>query len=459
MIPEVWIAIAVGGLMAGTVLSALSASLRDLSRGTLEEIAVIRNRPRARARVERILEDVNGHATAIAFPRIVCNLVVAVALVWWVTQVRGKAGPSWVEGGAGLLAASLLLWLFGVVTPGAIARHAGEATVYRFSWALRLAYEATRPLRGVARVVDESVKRLAGHGNRDEAEAIQEEILSVVEEASEEGQFDDIEREMIEAVVRFRDKNAGQVMTPRIEIEAMALSNDLGEVTQIIRNIGHSRIPVYEGDLDHIVGVFYVKDLMKWLAGDHAGGSRGGRTFDLRSLLRPALFVPETKPLRELLTELLKKRVHIAIVADEFGGTAGLVTIEDIVEEVFGDIQDEYEEEAEAVPEVQVRLDSRAAEADARTYIEDANNALRALGVEVPRSEQYDTLGGFVTVTMGRIPQPGESFSHDGLKVTVLGAEPTRVTRLRIEAAAPEPTLVEPTEPAVTAKARDGAGT
>lgn len=443
MSPDLWIVVAIAALAGGAVFSTLFQSLRDLSRAALEEIAVIRNKPSGSARAGLILADVDGHATAIALPRIVCTLVVAIALVLWISNVRGEPSPTPIDGFLGVGVASLLLWLFGVVLPTAIARHAGEATVYAWSPVIRLAYILSRPFQAVARVMDEAVRRLSGKGDQDEAEALQDEILSVVEEASEEGQFDRVERDMIEAVVKFRDKTVAQVMTPRIDIEAMEFSNDLSEVAKTIRNVGHSRIPVYEGDLDHIVGIFYVKDLMKWLAGDHAGGSRGGRTFDLRAVARPALFVPETKTIRELLTELLKKRVHIAIVADEFGGTAGLVTIEDIVEEVFGDIQDEYESGNDESPEIKVLPAQRTAEADARAYIDDVNAELRSLGIEIPESEDYDTLGGFVTVTLGRIPLKGESFAADGVRVTVLMAEPTRVTRVRIEPATPS-SLPEP---------------
>jgi CBS domain containing-hemolysin-like protein len=169
---------------------------------------------------------------------------------------------------------------------------------------------------------------------------------------------------------------------------------------------------------------------MKWLAGE---GSRQGKAFELRSLVRPAIFVPETKTIRELLTELLTRRVHIAMVADEYGGTAGLVTIEDIVEEVFGDIQDEYEAPANDRPEVTIDEGARTAEIDARTYIEDVNAQVRHMGWELPASEEYDTVGGFVTVTLGRIPTMGESFAQNGHVVTILAAEPTRVTKVRVQ--------------------------
>lgn len=428
---ELWMALGVAALVVGTILSCLAQALRDLSKPLLEEIATIRKKPRATARVNKILDDVDGHASAIALPRVVCNLVVVVAMVMWVGALREVQFTTWVEVSLGVGLSSLLLWVFGTVLPASVARHAGEGLVYTWSLVLRTGYHLASPLRPLLRLVDEIVRRLAGKSADDEESAIERELLSVVEEAKEEGAFDETERDMIEAVVRFRDRTVAQVMTPRTEMEAMPLSNDLSKVTATIRSIGHSRIPVYDGDIDHVVGIFYVKDLMKWLAGE-TGGSRSGKPFDLRSLLRPALFVPETKTIRELLPELLGKRVHIAMVADEYGGTAGLVTIEDIVEEVFGDIQDEYEHPEDSGAEVVVRAAEGTAELDGRVSIEDANHALRALGVEVPESEDYETMGGFVIVTLGRIPPAGESFALGGATITVLNAEPTRVTRVRI---------------------------
>jgi putative hemolysin len=431
-----WIGIATLALVAGAVLSTLVQSLRDLSRTTLEEIAAIRNRPAATKRVERILDDVDGYAAAVALPRIVCNLLLVVALVVYVGQIRQTPVTTWVEATIGVGIASVLLWVFGVILPTAIAKHAGEGTVYTWSPILRFCYVLSQPVMGVSRLVDEVVRRLSGQVNKEGAEAIEEELLSVVEDAQGEGAFDESEKEMIEAVVQFRNRTVAQVMTPRTEIEAIEITNDLGQVTAAVRDIGHSRIPVYEESMDHIVGVFYVKDLMKWLAGEARSGH--GKGFDLKSLLRPAFFVPETKTIRELLPELLSKRVHIAMVADEYGGTAGLVTIEDIVEEVFGDIQDEYEAPEEQAAEVKVDAAARAAEIEARAYIEDVNAEIKPLGVELPESEDYDTVGGFVTVTLGRIPSAGESFANGKLLITVLGAEPTRVTRVRVQVTEPE---------------------
>lgn len=434
-----WLGVWIAALGIGAVFSALSQSLRDFSRPALDEILEAIKRPSHTARIKRILDDVDGHAASVSLPRIGCNLIVVVAMVMWITAIRGKEAPSWLEALIAVAASSFLVWTFGSVLPSAVAKHAAEATISRWSRVLRATYILTGPVKMVADFFDEVVRRLSGREEMSESEAVQEEILSVVEEARHEGQVDETEKKMIESVVSFRDLTVGQIMTPRTEIEAMAVTNDLGAVTAFIRAGRHSRIPVYENNLDHILGVFYVKDLMRWLAGgqgpnaSNAGGSRAGRTFDLRSLLRPATFVPESKTVRQLLKELLAKRVHIAIVADEYGGTAGLVTIEDIVEEVFGDIQDEYESPEEESAEVKINSAAKVAFVDARAYVDTVNAAIRPLGVSLPESEDYDTVGGFVTVMLGRIPNAGETLRHDGMLLTVLEAEPTRVTRVKLE--------------------------
>ncbi len=428
---EGWLVLWLMSLAAGSVFSALAQSLRDLSRPTMDTTLGERGDEGLSARIRAILDESDEHATAVTLPRVACNLLVVVAMVMWLTALRGVASPGWIEIALGTVGASLLVWILGSVIPSAIANHAAERTVIAWSRAIRGIYWITTPLRGVYTLSDLALRRLTGRAAVTEAQDIHEEIRSVVEEAKHGGQIDQSEQDMIDAVVRFREMTVAEVMTPRAQIRALKLTNNLGEVTQFIRRGGHSRIPVYEGDLDHVVGVFYVKDLMRWLAGDR----RGGTTFDLRSLLRPAIFVPETKTVRELLGELVGKKVHIAIVADEYGGTAGLVTIEDVVELVFGEIQDEYEAMKDEPPEVRVDEAAGHAEVDAAAYIEDVNEAIRGLGLAIPESDDYDTVGGFVTVTLGRIPSAGEELTHDGMVMRILGAEPTRVTRVRLAGA------------------------
>jgi magnesium and cobalt transporter len=244
--------------------------------------------------------------------------------------------------------------------------------------------------------------------------------LSVVEEGEKEGLVDEHEREMIESVIEFRDTTAGQIMTPRPEMVAIELPSALAEITRTVEETGHSRIPVYERTLDQIIGILYARDLLRYVG-------RPPEKFDLRSAVRPALYVPESKPLRDLLQDFRLQKVHIAIVLDEYGGTTGLVTIEDILEELVGDISDEHEP---AEPALLKRLSDNTWEADARVYIDELN---RTIGLTLPEDAGFDTLGGFVTTTLGRIPTTGTSFEHANVKYTVLAAEPQKVNRLRIE--------------------------
>lgn len=436
-----WLFVTLMSLAACAVFGAIFHSLRDLSRSALEDMVKSRADLDRTQRLRLIIDDIDGHGAAVALARVVFSIIAAVGATFLATQMSRGLGlaATWGLLLGSVLTTTFVVWLVGTVLPTSIARYLAEPTIYGFAAVVRSLYVVTMPLRAVVAFVDATVRRLSGRESVNEVEQIQSELLDVVEEARQEGQLDAVEQQMIRAVVRFRDTTVRGIMTPRTEMEVLELTNDLGRVTSMIREGGHSRIPVFEGSIDRVVGVFYIKDLLRWLAG--VGGSRGGRVFDLRAILRPALFVPESKTIRELLDEMLQKRVHIAIVADEFGGTAGLVTLEDIVEEFFGDMQDEYER-PEDVPVAKADVAARAAEFDARAYVSDANRVLHTLGLDVPESPDYDTIGGFVTVTLGRIPQQGEtmtlspagSLGGTSMLVSILAAEPTRVLRLRIQA-------------------------
>jgi putative hemolysin len=453
-----WFWIAVAAMAMGALLSTLFHSLKDMARTRLEEIARERPSRSAAGRVERILQDVNGHSTAVALPRIVCNMIVAVGTVFWVEAMRGElTNPTLYGSVIGIAVASITIWVFGLVIPHSISMHAAERMVYSWSWLIRACYILQMPLNRIVSVSDEVVRRLTGKTKESDAQEIEAELMSVIEEGQEEGQFDQVERDMIEAVVDFRSTTVEQIMTPRTEVEALELTNNLGTITKFIADCRHSRIPVFEESLDHIAGMFYIKDLMRWLASD---GSRGsGKPFELKSILRPAIFVPESKTIRELLQELVAKKVHVAMVVDEYGGIAGLVTLEDIVEEIFGEIQDEYEETGDEMPVVAVSPDTRTAEIEGRAYIHDANAGLQAIGVQLPEGEEYDTVAGLVMTKLGRIPSVGEAVRIGELMLTVVEAEPTRVVRIRLELVEPVTSVVpdaaEPQPEEVAAGKRD----
>jgi CBS domain containing-hemolysin-like protein len=209
-------------------------------------------------------------------------------------------------------------------------------------------------------------------------------------------------------------------MTPRQEVAALSANATLSNVKDIIQSSGHSRIPVFDGTLDHVVGILHARDLIKQIGSTDIA-------FDLRQTMRPAIFVPETKPLRDLLSDFRVQKVHIAVVLDEYGSTAGVVTIEDILEELVGEISDEHEP---AEPAMFKKIDEKSAEADAKITIEQIN---RLLALNIPDDAGYDTLGGFLTTSLSRIPEKGATYEHDGARYTVMDAEPQRVKRVKIE--------------------------
>jgi CBS domain containing-hemolysin-like protein len=319
--------------------------------------------------------------------------------------------------------AVLIFAIFTLAIPHAWAKHTGEKILPRTHKLLELfAYIAT-PALFLFRAHDGLVRRLAGVTQvpPDQAqEEKQEEILSVVERGKMEGVVDAEEMEMIENVLELSDTTAEEIMTPRTDVIAVKADDDLQTILKIISEAGHSRIPVYEKNIDNIIGLIYAKDLL------HQIGKTDG-DFNLRDKMRKAYFVPETKPLRALLHEFQNQKLHIAVVLDEYGGTAGIVTIEDILEELVGEIVDEYEE---APPAAIKKLSETTIEADARMYIDDLNEEFE---LKLPEDEDYDTLGGFVFSHLGYIPKTGETFDYEDVKFMITAAEPRRIKRVRIQ--------------------------
>ena len=429
-----WFWIGVAALLVGSLFATVAACVREATRSEADEAAKRRGRTEPGSIVDRVLDASEAHAISTMIPAVIGFAIIALSCVRWTATLRGVDVPDWFDVGVGLGIASVIVWIFGVVIPTSVAEHAAGSCVLRCAWLARAVHVVLRPLTSVDMVADEIVKRLAGVKTRPGEES-RDELMSVVEEGEREGQFDETERDMIEAVVEFRSQNVEDVMTPRTELKALEYTDDLDVVKAFLREVGHSRIPVYEESLDHIVGILYAKDLLRWMTSE--GNSRDN--FVLRQVVRAPSFVPETMTVRELLKHLLASRVHLAVVADEYGGTAGVVTIEDIVEEVFGEIHDEYETGTELVPAINVDEASRSAEIDARADIDDANDTLEPIGIELPESEEYDTVAGMVMTILGHIPTRGETLRHNGFVLTVLDAAPTRVERVRVEHVPEEP--------------------
>jgi len=250
----------------------------------------------------------------------------------------------------------------------------------------------------------------------------EEEIRTLVESAQETGEIEVDEKELLDSVFEFTDTVAREVMTPRVDVDSMPVRSDPQELVRVMRESGHSRIPLYEETDDQIVGIIHAKDLLMAMVQD-------GPPPSVRPLMRPALFVPEGKNLHELLTEMRASRSQMAVVQDEFGGTAGIVTIEDIVEELVGEIVDEYDvEEPEVVEEAGSFL------VEGKTHLDDVNDQV---GSDLD-SEEFDTIGGYVFGLFGRQPKKDESIIADGYRFSVVDTDGKRVLKLRIHALTPQ---------------------
>jgi CBS domain containing-hemolysin-like protein len=253
----------------------------------------------------------------------------------------------------------------------------------------------------------------------------EEELFRLMELEDSEGTMEEEEREMIRGVFGLDETTVREIMTPRTDIAAVDTESTPDDVVKLIIERGFSRIPLYEKNADTIVGIIYAKDLFRYLAENEIPA-------DLRTVARPAFFVPESKRVDDLLTEMRKRRVHMAIVVDEYGGTAGLVTIEDLLEEIVGEIEDEYDIGEEQI----VRVSEDEALVDGRVAIHDINELFHT-SVD---AADFDTVGGCVFHLLGRMPAVGDEAETDGLKLRVLSVEGHRVKRLRVTAVEkPEP--------------------
>ncbi len=254
----------------------------------------------------------------------------------------------------------------------------------------------------------------------------EEEIKTLVDAGSEEGVLEDEEKEMIYSIMRFGDTLAREVMVPRIDIISLNVDATLQEALDTIIQAGHSRIPVYRDTIDNIEGVLYAKDLLKVWRDE-------GQLESLQPLLREPHFVPETKKASDLLIELQDRKTHLVFVVDEYGGTAGLLTIEDLVEEIVGEIQDEYDFHEEAQFE---KISETEYVFNARFDLDDLNHLL---DVSIPTDES-DTLGGYIFTELGRVPSVSDTFNEHGLEFRVLSVTGRRIRKVQVKK------IVEPTE-------------
>lgn len=379
---------------------------------------------KVRARVESYL---TRHERYV-FTAIVLNAISDVVLVFACTLGFLESGPVYA-----LLFSLAVVILGAEVLPRAFAALYAEqllrVVLPPIAWIDLVLLPITWPLRKMS---DKIATAVAGESDEKERRAaeIVDKIRSATLEGSREGVFDQQDAEMIESIIEFHDVEVREIMTPRPDMVAIEVSAPLAEAVKIAVERGHSRIPVYEGTRDRIIGVLYAKDLLRL----YGNGGPPPKDFSLRSLLRKPLYVPVTKQIGELLKELRMRKVHIAIVLDEYGGTAGMVTIEDVIEEIIGEIEDEFDQGGEQPPAFK-RIDSETVEVDARLRIDELNEKL---ALDLPEDGEFETVGGFLFYQMGKVPKKGEKLVHRDVEYTVIDADERRIRRVRIQAKRPE---------------------
>ena len=407
-----WLAVTL--TVASFYFGAATFALRELSRARLADVLDRRGRG---DRLARIVEGRSELMMATAVLRLLAN----VGLILVTTALfRDRIENLLAHYATVLTVSGGVILVFGLAVPNALAKYAGEELVVTTYFVLAFCRVVIKPITWMMQLTDEIVRRLAGAprpDETDEAEQIEQEILEAVSEGEAHGAVDETEKEMIVSVIELRDTHAGQIMTPRTEVIGLDVTAEVGQARRLILKEGHSRIPLYEETLDRIIGVLYAKDLLQI---ENDDGS------DLASLMRQVPFVPESKPLHDLLKEFQETKVHLAIVIDEYGGTAGVVTFEDVLEELVGEIVDEYEPPE---PEFISRIDEATIEANAKLRIDEVNDEL---DIELPQGKDYDTIGGFVLSELGKVPEAGEELAHDNVRIHVLDADDRRINRLRV---------------------------
>ncbi|WP_459554788.1 hemolysin family protein [Lacunimicrobium album] len=352
-----------------------------------------------------------------------------------IPMVEDSAASSWQRFSelCVLVATFTLLVVLSTIMTWAIARVVPEILLYKLWPTISVVTTLFKPVTLLAERLDHILHRVSG---RDEPEAhdagiVTDEIMSYIDEGQREGILEEGAGRMISRVIELADSTVGSIMTPRTDMKCLSADVTIEEARDELIKSGHSRMPVIGESTDDVKGVLYAKDLLK----ETAHPSQDG--WDVLRILRKPFYVPETTGINTLLEILKRERVHIAIVLDEYGGISGLVTMEDILEEIVGEITDEYDEEEEQRIE---ELEEGIAVVDGRVHIDELNEKF---DYGLSEDEDYDTIGGFVFARLGRIPKENESVTWNNLEVTVLEADARKVIKVQIRVLKGQPTLVE----------------
>ena len=401
-----WSGVVLFGLCTVLVIfvAAAEAGLISISRARVRLMAG-RGVPRAEI-LHSYIQERESLLHALDFARV---LAAGVAVALAVSVLTRERGQSWLVVGIAVVGTLALVVLLEALLKAIVARSPERWGLWLspFMGAFKFLFG------GIARILYLPVSAVARRPVEEEEEA----MLRLIELEEDQGTIEEDERKMIRGVFGLEETTVREIMTPRMDIAAVDTESTPEEAVRLIIERGFSRIPLYEKNADTIVGIIYAKDLIRYLAD-------GTMPRQLRDVARPAFFVPESKRVDDLLTDMRRQRVHMAIVVDEYGGTAGLVSIEDLLEEIVGEIEDEYDRVEEQI----VRVSDTEALIDGRVGIDELNELFHT-AIE---AEDFDTVGGCVFHLLGRIPTIGDEAETNGLNLQVLSVDGHRVKRVRV---------------------------
>lgn len=411
--------IALGGLFA-----AIDAAVSTVSIARVEEL--VRDERPGAARLARILLERPRYINLVVLLRIACEVSATVMLV---AYIYDDLGLTW-----GLVAAAGIMTVVNFVVMGVGPRTLGRQNAYSIALVCALPLQfISLLLTPISRLLILLGNALTpGRGFRNGPFASEIELREVVDLAQQRGVVADDERRMIQSVFELGDTPAREVMVPRTEMVWIESGKTAGQATSLAVRSGHSRIPVIGDNVDDIVGVVYLKDLVRRTY----YSNNAGRDTKVIEVMRPAVFIPDSKPLDDLLREMQRDRIHMALLVDEYGATAGLVTIEDVLEEIVGEIADEYDTDEVAPVE---DLGDNTFRVSARLPIEDVGELY---DIEFDEDLEVDTVGGLLALELGRVPLPGAEVVSNGLRLRAEGG-PDHRGRMRVGTVLVQPAASE----------------
>ncbi|MSU02692.1 HlyC/CorC family transporter [Tissierella sp. DSM 105185] len=362
--------------------------------------------------INKLVDNPNRLLGAILIGNNIANIGASALATSIAVDIYGSKGPL-----ISTIVMTISILIFGEVTPKSLAAQNSESTSVKVAKPINLITIVLMPLITVLTFITNGlVKLLGGTTNSNQPLITEEELKTIVNVSLEEGVLEGDERQMIYNVFEFGDSQAKDVMTPRTNMAVVNVNSTYEELLEFLKEENFSRIPVYEEDIDDIIGIMHVKELILYL--DHKDN------FNLRDIIRPAYFTHEFKSTAELFDDMRLKRIPVAIILDEYGGTAGMVTTEDLVEEIVGEIKDEYDEEHEEI-EV-IREDEYLVDGSTKL---DLLNEMIGTSIE---SEDFDSIGGFIIGILDRFPEEYETIEYENIKFIIENVDKNRIEKVRI---------------------------